>query len=127
MTFSTTCSITRQRTGLAASALTVASFTGWPVAATVPPRSIVLSSTTCIHVPAARWPALVSAAPFPHMRARAIRLAQGRPGILIDDAGFFRAGRSGAGRDTLSEAECAGYEAKAAGMAPADALDWLHR
>ena len=80
-----------------------------------------------IAVPAGRWPVLVSAATFPHMRARASRLAQGPPGILIDDAEFFRSGRSGAGHDTLSETELAAYDAKVAGMAPADALDWLHR
>jgi aryl sulfotransferase len=80
-----------------------------------------------VTVPAARWPALISAATFPRMRAHASRLAQGPPGILLDDTEFFRAGKSGAGRDTLSAAELTGYYAKVAGMAPADALDWLHR
>jgi aryl sulfotransferase len=80
-----------------------------------------------VTVPAGRWPALVSAATFPHMRARASQLAQGPSGILIDDARFFRAGTSGAGRSTLSETELAAYRAKVAAMAPADLLAWLHR
>ena len=80
-----------------------------------------------VTVPAARWPALVSAATFPHMRARASQLAPGPPGILHDATGFFRAGRSGAGRGTLSGTELAAYYAKVAIMAPAEALAWLHR
>jgi aryl sulfotransferase len=80
-----------------------------------------------IMVPASRWPALVSAATFPHMRARASRLTQRPPGILIDDAEFFRQGRSGAGRDTLSAAELVAYHARVASAASADAMAWLHR
>jgi aryl sulfotransferase len=49
-----------------------------------------------VAVPAGRWPALLSAATFPRMRAHASQLAQGPPGILIDDAAFFRSGTSGA-------------------------------
>jgi len=80
-----------------------------------------------VAVPAGRWPALLGAATFPQMRAHASQLVQGPPGIIIDDAGFFRSGTSGAGRGTVSEAELATYHAKAALMAPADALAWLHR
>jgi len=36
-------------------------------------------------------------------------------------------GRSGAGRETLSAAELARYDARAAQLAPADLLSWLHR
>jgi len=79
-----------------------------------------------IDVRAGRSPVLVSAASFPHMRARASRLAQGPPGILLDDAEFFRRGRSGAGRGALSAAEISDYQAKVSSMAPADALAWLH-
>jgi hypothetical protein len=80
-----------------------------------------------VTVPAGRWPTLLSAATFPQMRAHASQLVQGPPGIIIDDTGFFRSGTSGAGRGTLSETELAAYHAKAALMAPADALAWLHR
>lgn len=80
-----------------------------------------------VTVPAGRWPALLSAATFPQMRAHASQLVQGPPGIFIDETSFFRSGTSGAGRGTLSETELATYHAKVALMAPADALAWLHR
>lgn len=97
------------------------------LSADLPGEMSRLAGRLGVTVPASRRPVLVSAATFPHMRARASRLAQGPPGIFIDDAEFFRAGRSGAGRDTLSGAESAAYGAKVAGMAAAGALDWLHR
>lgn len=80
-----------------------------------------------IDVPAQRWPALAGAASFRNMRSRASRLTPGPPGILLDDAAFFRQGRSGAGRDALSAAELSAYRARVAGMAPSGALAWLHR
>ena len=85
-----------------------------------------LAGRLAIDVPAERWPDLVRAASFRHMRSHASRLAQGPSGILLDDAEFFRNGRSGAGRGVLSAAEFTAYQAKVATMAPADALTWLH-
>jgi hypothetical protein len=80
-----------------------------------------------IPVPPERWPALVTAATFPHMRSRSSLLAQGPPGILLDDTEFFRESRSGGGPASLTAAELAHYQAKAASMAPAGARAWLHR
>jgi aryl sulfotransferase len=79
-----------------------------------------------VDVPEGLWPILVSAASFRYMRSRASRLAQGPPGILLDDAEFFRQGKSGAGHDALSAEGFADYQAKVADMAPADALAWIH-
>ena len=67
-----------------------------------------------VTVPAGHWPALLSAATFPQMRAHASQLVQGPPGILIDDTGFFRSGTSGAGRGT--GAGCGGGGITAAGQ-----------
>jgi aryl sulfotransferase len=70
------------------------------------------------------WPALVRAATFESMRANAGEFAPG--GVLKDAAAFFRRGRSGAGREILTAAEVAHYHARAAQLAPADMLSWLH-
>jgi aryl sulfotransferase len=48
-------------------------------------------------------------------------------GILKDNSAFFRQGVSGAGRELLTSAELASYHVRAAGLAPPDLLDWLHR
>ena len=73
------------------------------------------------------WPALVAAATFDSMRARANRLVPAPPGVLIDNTAFFRRGASGSGRELLTGAERARYHACAAQMAPSDLLSWLHR
>jgi len=86
-----------------------------------------LAATLAIDVAAATWPELVQAAGLPAMRARAERLAPGRPGILKDPQAFFRRGTSGAGRELLSGPELARYHARAAELAPPDLLGWLHR
>jgi aryl sulfotransferase len=80
-----------------------------------------------IDVPEDRWPALVDAAGFEHMRRNAEDLAPDPAGILKDRNAFFRRGRSGAGRELLNDAEFAHYEDRARGMAPEDLLTWLHR
>jgi len=77
-------------------------------------------------VPARAWPGLVNAATFEQMRAGAARGTNG-PGVLKDPAAFFRRGTSGAGREVLTDAELAHYQARAATMAPRDLLTWLHR
>ena len=70
---------------------------------------------------------LVEAAGFARMRARAKDLAPDPAGILKSTDAFFRRGRSGAGRELLTDAELAHYEQRAATMAPPDLLAWLHR
>jgi hypothetical protein len=80
-----------------------------------------------IAVPGGTWPALVAAATFDRMRARADRLVPAPPGVLMDNAAFFRRGASGSGRELLTGAERARYHAYAAQMAPPDLLSWLHR
>jgi hypothetical protein len=80
-----------------------------------------------IGVAEVRWPALVEGARFASMRARAHVLAPDVAGILKDRQAFFRRGRSGAGREALSDTELARYEARAADLAPPDLLAWLHR
>ena len=76
-------------------------------------------------VPEPAWLALVQAASFASMRGQADRLVP-TAGVFKSNAAFFRRGTSGAGREILSEEELAGYAARAAELAPADLLDWLH-
>jgi hypothetical protein len=73
------------------------------------------------------WPALVRAASFTAMSARAGSLLPDQNGVLTDPAAFFRRGTSGAAREILSEAELTRYEERAAELAPAELLGWLHR
>jgi len=80
-----------------------------------------------IAVPARRWPALVEAATFARMRARADRLVPAPSGILKDPAAFFRRGSSGAGRELLTADDLARYRARVARLGPPDLLAWLHR
>jgi len=80
-----------------------------------------------IDVPAERWDALVEAAGFARMRARAKQLAPDPAGILKSREAFFRRGSSGAGRESLTDAEFAHYLGRASALAPADLLSWLHR
>ena len=78
-----------------------------------------------IAVPAQAWPFLVQAATFENMSARADTLVPDA-GILKSNAAFFRRGTSGEGRQILSDEEVAAYYARAAQLAPADMLTWLH-
>ena len=71
------------------------------------------------------WPALVQAASFEGMRGNADRLVP-TAGVFKSNAAFFRRGRSGAGREVLSDAEVARYHDRVAGLAPPDLLAWLH-
>lgn len=79
-----------------------------------------------IEVPAATWPSLVKAATFKQMRASPARHT---PAGLDEKAtaAFFNKGISGAGRGLLTSEELARYHARAAELAPADLLAWLHR
>ena len=78
-----------------------------------------------IAVPEQAWPSLVEAATFENMAARADTLVPAA-GILKSNAAFFRRGTSGKGRQILSDEEVAAYYARAAQLAPADMLTWLH-
>ena len=86
-----------------------------------------LAALLGITVPEQRWPDLVRAATFEHMRARAAAQAPDPAGILKDPAAFFRRGYGGAGHEELEQAELARYYARAAMLAAPDLLSWLHR
>ena len=85
-----------------------------------------LASRLGISVPTGKWPGLVQAASFQHMRSNAASLAPDPSGVLRDRAAFFRRGTSGAGRELLTPAELERYHARAAQLAPPDLLAWLH-
>jgi aryl sulfotransferase len=85
-----------------------------------------LAARLDIAVPEASWPGLVAAATFANMRESAEEIT-GSGQILKSAAAFFRRGSSGAGAELLSADELAQYEARAASLAPADMLSWLHR
>jgi aryl sulfotransferase len=80
-----------------------------------------------ISVPEEVWPGLVEAATFDQMRAGADRLVPTASGVLKDTAAFFRRGTSGSGAEVLRSDELGRYYARAAQLAPADLLSWLHR
>jgi hypothetical protein len=79
-----------------------------------------------ITVPEQAWPALIGAATFERMRDQADNLVEVPHGVDVDKASFFYRGTAGAGREILSDDELAAYYARAAQLAPADMLDWLH-
>ena len=78
-----------------------------------------------ITVPGHAWPALVGAATFQSMSGDADTTVP-TAGLLKSNAAFFRRGTSGAGREILSDRELAAYHDRAAHLAPADMLAWLH-
>jgi hypothetical protein len=84
-----------------------------------------LAARLGITVPEQAWPGLVQAATFETMRAQADRLVP-TAGVFRSNARFFRRGTSGAGREILSPAELAAYEARVARLAPVGMLAWLH-
>jgi aryl sulfotransferase len=86
-----------------------------------------LASLLGIRVPDELWPTLVSAATFEQMRAQAAKKAPDPAGVLNDPAAFFRRGRSGAGREILTQDEIAHYYERAVELAPQEVLDWLHQ
>jgi hypothetical protein len=85
-----------------------------------------LATRLGISVPDRTWPDLVEGATFASMREQAETITGGGQ-ILNSAAAFFRRGTSGAGRELLTEDELAHYYARAAELAPADMLEWLHR
>jgi hypothetical protein len=79
-----------------------------------------------ITVPGARWPSLVRAATFEHMRASASTQAPDPAGVLKDPAAFFRRGKSGAGHEVLTGDEVERYYDRVAKFAAPAMLNWLH-
>lgn len=86
-----------------------------------------LAGVLDLPVAEARWPALVEAATFASMRARASRSAPDPGGIMRSHEAFFRSGRSGGGRDLLGPAEVVAFEERCRALAPAPVADWLLR
>jgi aryl sulfotransferase len=86
-----------------------------------------LASRLGITVPEQSWPVLAEAATFERMRDREDILIPPPPGIVADNSAFFRRGTSGSAREILSDDQMTGYYARAAGLAPADLIEWLHR
>lgn len=80
-----------------------------------------------IAVPADLWPALVHAAGFAQMRARAAHLAPDPVGILRDPTAFFRRGVSGDGAAVLTPTQLDRYHHGTTTLAAPDLLSWLHR
>ncbi|MGH9016489.1 MAG: sulfotransferase domain-containing protein [Acidimicrobiales bacterium] len=79
-----------------------------------------------ISVPSEAWPALVRAAGFDEMRARAALTAPDPDDILVDHSRFFRRGSSGDGRAALSGVEYRRYRDRLSHLAPPDVVAWLH-
>lgn len=72
------------------------------------------------------WDGLVEAATLRAMRSRADDLAPDTSGILRDRPAFFRRGTSGAAAEILDTAAQDRYHRRAAALAPADLLRWVH-
>ncbi len=87
-----------------------------------------LADSLGIAVPERGWPALVHAARFESMSARADELVPDeRAGILKSNQRFFRSGESGQWRELLTADDVARYDEKVRALAPADLREWLHR
>lgn len=80
-----------------------------------------------VEIASTGWDRLVAAATLEGMRARAGQLAPDHVGILRDPNAFFRRGASGAAAEVLGPADLKRYHDRAAALAPADLLAWLHR
>lgn len=80
-----------------------------------------------IDVPEQGWSELVAAARFGAMRDRAEELAPDQHGVFHSRAAFFRGGRSGAGRDLLSEQELRAYLERTGRKLSPEVHRWLHR
>jgi len=80
-----------------------------------------------IDVPAQQWPSLVKAASFEQMRSRPSMTAP-EAGLFTDDAAFFKKARKAEWRGILdNEQDLRRYNERAAALAPAELLAWLHR
>jgi aryl sulfotransferase len=86
-----------------------------------------LAARLDIAVAEERWPALVEAARFAQMRDRARLTVPSPPGVLKDEAAFFRRGRSGEGREVLTPHEVVSYRSRIESLGPPDLVTWLLR
>jgi hypothetical protein len=78
-----------------------------------------------IHVPRNRWPALIEAATFTSMRAKAHQLAPDeRLGLFISNSAFFRSGKPGQWREVLNDADLAAYDSLIQSLANPDFVNW---
>jgi hypothetical protein len=78
-------------------------------------------------VPESKWPTLLQAASFEHMRAHADELApNAEQHLWKDTAQFFRSGTGGHWRDFFDEAAQRRYEARVAELASPAVAAWAH-
>jgi hypothetical protein len=75
------------------------------------------------------WPALTQAASFDEMRRRSSITAPNSdiPGIWLDNANFFRKGRSGAWRELLNDTHLERYDERVSTLASPELSRWMHR
>jgi aryl sulfotransferase len=79
-----------------------------------------------IAVPEASWPAIVEAATFEQMRARAADLAPDeRLGLFRDKQAFFRSGTSNQWRGTMTDQDLDEYQQLIRSLGSADFVSWL--
>jgi aryl sulfotransferase len=79
-----------------------------------------------VEVPPTRWPALVEAATFASMRARADQLVPDeRLGLFTSDTAFFGSGRAGQWRDVLNDDDLAAYDILIRSLAGPGLVDWV--
>jgi len=80
-----------------------------------------------VTVPEARWPALVAAATFEHMRGNADRYAPDTTNrIWQSNEQFFHRGTSGQWKELLDDDGIRRYRARVAELAPPDLAAWVH-
>ena len=91
-------------------------------------QMLALAERLGIEVPDDRWPALVQAASFDDMRRRSsITTPNTDSAIWLDNANFFRKGRSGAWREVLDETDLRRYDERVSALAPPELSTWIHR
>ena len=87
-----------------------------------------LADRLAIAVDAPRWPALISAATFGQMRARAAMIVpNANRGFWHDNERFFSRGTSGQWRTLLDDHDLERYWARANAIGPPDLVAWVHR
>ena len=78
-----------------------------------------------IRVPRNRWPALIEAATFTSMRAKAHHLAPDeRLGLFTSNSAFFRSGKPGQWSEVLNDADLAAYDSLIRSLADSDFVNW---
>jgi len=78
-----------------------------------------------VEVPQTRWPALIEAATFASMRARAHHVVPDeRLGLFASDSAFFRSGQAGQWREILGDDDLAAYHTLIRSLASPEFVDW---